>query len=302
LRKMAPFVVQAAAFGAAIGIGKASYDAHVLATHAEAEALAEAEARKKDAARLGDPAACKALAGRYTSVMDRIAGCTHDNDCRVELRGEQWYDLDGCFRLENTSASTEEADRIAREWLEARCVTSYEVCSVQPTAMCRQGRCVERPPPGVPETWVRHVFGRQFTFFAPPDVEIRSQNGLQCGPGAVFHLDRHDFEAHFILDSYGMSLDGDESDLASRPATPVRIGGWSAVARWMNPTYVASTTQGFTQGFLVVFPEKEATCPPFCLPGWGGGVEVGFLHFQARCRTDAACKEAFRILETLAPL
>jgi hypothetical protein len=224
--------------------------------------------------------------------MDRISACTHDNDCRVELRGEQWYDLDGCFRFENARTSTEQADRVAREWLEARCVSSYEVCSAQPGVMCRQGRCVERPPAGVPETWVRRDFARLFTFFVPTDVELTRRNSFECGPGANLTLHRHDFEASFNLSQHGMALG------AARK--PVRIGSYDAAAEWMDAHSLAMEPS-YTQGFTVAIDEKEAVCPPFCLPGWGGG-SVGYLYFTARCRTDEACKEAFRILETLAPL
>ncbi|MDI3289420.1 hypothetical protein [Polyangium sp. 15x6] len=292
LRTMAPFAGLTLAFGAAIGLGKASYDARALAARAEAEAAAEAKARKKVAAQLGDPAHCKVLAGQYTSAMDRISTCTHDNDCRATLRGEQWYDLDGCFRFENRHASTEEADRHARAWLEERCVSRYEVCSAQPTAMCRQGRCVERPPHPVPETWTRREFARLFTFFAPPDVDTTRRNGFDCGPGAILTLHRHDFEASFTLGEYGLALGG--------ATTPVRIGNYHAVTRRMDTTELAMP-QGYTQGFFVAFDEKEAVCPPFCLPELGGSVSVGQLYFQARCHTAQACEEAYRILETLAP-
>ncbi|HVK69153.1 MAG TPA: hypothetical protein VM694_32065 [Polyangium sp.] len=299
LRKIAPYALQAAAFGAALGVGKATYDVHVLAARAEAEAAAEAVARKKAAARRGPPAYCKEFADQYAIAMDSASICTHDNDCRTTLRGEQWYDLDGCFRFENRHrhASTEAADRAAREWLEAKCVSSYEVCSVQPSSMCRKGHCVERPPSGVPETWVRKTFARQFTFFAPPDVEVSTQNGLSCGPGAILGLHRFDFDVTFVLDGYGVALDG--------PTTSVRIGRYGAVAKWMEGIELAMAGPGFARGFLVAFDEKEAACPPFCLPslgGFGGGVEVGYLHVTARCQTDAVCEEAFKILETLAPL
>ncbi|MDI1430415.1 hypothetical protein [Polyangium sorediatum] len=298
LRKIAPYALQAAAFGAALGVGKATYDVHVLAARAEAQAAAEAVARKKAAAQRGPPAYCKEFADQYTIAMDRASTCTHDNDCRVTLRGEQWYDLDGCFRFENRHASTEAADRIAREWLEAKCVSSYEVCSVQPSSMCRKGHCVERPPSGVPETWVRKTFARQFTFFAPPDVDTTLQNGFQCGPGALLNLHRFDFDVTFLLDGYGVALDG--------PTTSVRIGRYGAVAKWMEGLDLAMAGPDYVRGFLVVFDEKEATCPPFCLPGFGGfGSDtgnVGYLHVKARCKTDAVCEEAFKILETLGPL
>ncbi|MDC3989545.1 hypothetical protein [Polyangium jinanense] len=290
LRKMGPFAAQAAVFGAAICMGKASYDARAFAARVEAEA--EANAQKKAEAQLGDPASCKELAGQYTSAMDRVSTCTHDNDCRATLRGDQWYDLDGCFRFENRQTSTEEADRLARAWLEARCVTNYEVCSAQPTAMCRQGRCVERPPHPVPETWTRREFARLFTFFAPPDVDTTRRNGFECGPGARITLHRHDFEASFTLGQYGLELGGS--------TTPVRIGSYHAVTKRMDATELAMP-QGYTQGFFVAFDEKEAVCPPFCLPVLGGGDSVGHLYFQARCHTAEACEEAYWILETLAP-
>ncbi|MDI1444150.1 hypothetical protein [Polyangium sp. 6x1] len=291
-RRMAPFALLSAAFGAAIGIGKAAYDARALAARAEAEAAAEAKARKKAEAPFGSPAYCKELAGQYAIAMDRVSTCTHDNDCRATLRGEQWYDLDGCFRLENRHASTDEADRFAREWLEGRCVSSYEVCSAQPSAMCRKGRCVERPPAAVPETWVRRDLARLFTFFAPPDVEVTGRNGLDCGPGATVTLHRDDFEASFALQQSPVALGGS--------TTPVRIGGYNASSAWMDATLLA-TGEGYKQGFLVAFDEKQAVCPPFCLPGWGGG-SVGHLSFTARCHTAEACEEAWRILQTLAPL
>ncbi|MDC0744403.1 hypothetical protein [Polyangium mundeleinium] len=302
LRKIAPFALQVAAFGAALGVGKATYDVHVLAARADAQAAAEARARKKAAARIGPPAYCKEFADQYAIAMDRASTCTHDNDCRTTLRGEQWYDLDGCFRFENRHASTEDADRIAREWLEAKCVSTYEVCSAQPSPMCRRGHCVERPPSGVPETWVRQTFARQFTFFAPPDVEVSSKNGLSCGPGAILHLDRHDVSAHFLLDRESARPDPDLVTADVRPPLPVRIGRYHAVAQWMDPAHIYATGEGFTQAFAVHFSEEEAVCPPFCLPSlgsFGGGVDVGYLHFTARCRTDAACEEAFKILQTL---
>ncbi|MBW2458914.1 MAG: hypothetical protein JRI68_30730 [Deltaproteobacteria bacterium] len=118
--------------------------------------------------------ACDELAEQYRNERDQARQCSSDERCKAEPRGGYWLALDGCFRFVNPdSPSLGRANRVAALWLDGMCASDYEACVDPLPAMCRDGRCVERPPHPVPPTWNRHTVGYVVSFFLPPDLERR---------------------------------------------------------------------------------------------------------------------------------
>lgn len=140
---------------------------------------------------------CKKLAAAYVAERDRENHCERDEDCAVEVRGEQWTELDGCFRFRNKDASPAPADALARDWLAGGCMSELDLCNEEPLVMCRKGWCVERPPAPVPEDWVRNEYHHIFSLFLPPgykfafpahdDTGIYAVFGGKDGSGQVFY-------------------------------------------------------------------------------------------------------------------
>jgi hypothetical protein len=115
-----------------------------------------------------------------------VTSCASDDDCTGEIRGELWTDLDGRFRFRNRHAPTDRADGVAMAWLGGGCASGYDLLSVSPLAMCRAGRCVERPPAPVPEDWVRVDMAGVYTFFAPPQIDLTMRRNCTGGLGSTY--------------------------------------------------------------------------------------------------------------------
>jgi hypothetical protein len=152
---------------------------------AEAEASSRAGASRPGPAgrRLADAARCEALKLRYEQARVGSDRCERDDECTLELRGRFYTGLDGCFRLSRRSFDGAPADRIAEEWLEAGCASSFDLCpEVRSTAACRAGVCRERPPSPIGEDWSRVDVYERATLFLPPDfVEVPYKS--MCGTG-----------------------------------------------------------------------------------------------------------------------
>jgi hypothetical protein len=114
---------------------------------------------------------CDATRKRYLRELDRLNHCTTDDECRGEARGLFFTDLDWCARYLPGPAPRGEIDALAGQWLEAGCAHDYVECADDPRARCEAGRCVERPPEGIPDAWKRVIVLGYFTFFLPPDFE-----------------------------------------------------------------------------------------------------------------------------------
>src|SRR6185436_19475413 len=119
-------------------------------------------------------------------------------------------------RFHNAQASMDAADALAKAWFEDGCSTQYEVCSIVPQAMCRRGQCVERPPPPVPEDWVRQDIAHLFTFFTPRDVQ-RVHGGGNCTGGLSYG-----FEGRGL--SIYVDYDTDSAVKAPEHARDAKIG------------------------------------------------------------------------------
>ena len=133
--------------------------------------LAASPARAKPAPRVGHKR-CAEIADGYAKERDRANHCERDEECAVELRGEKWSALDGCFRFKHKSAPTAAADAIADTWLEGGCAQEFNLCSEVPQTMCREGRCVEHPRPPIPEDWVRQDALHIFSMFLPKGMNL----------------------------------------------------------------------------------------------------------------------------------
>jgi hypothetical protein len=228
--------------------------------------------------------------------MARASACAREEDCGVDLRGEQYYGLDGCFRMRNLHAPTVEADRIAQQWLDERCVERYEVCSVQPLAACRQGRCVARPPPPIPADWVRRDFARYFTFFTPPDVEV-FEMGVDCGFARLGALGRKgDFMIQLLFDEGSAEPPDGEWQESLAKAERMQLGQLSARVMRGKRNAMHRIHPEFEYGIGVYI--DPGACPPICFP-WSD--RPGRLELHASCRDRAACDEAMRVIQSLRP-
>jgi hypothetical protein len=174
-----------------------------------------AAAPARPVARFAGRESCKKLAGAYVAERDRENHCERDEDCVVEMRGEQWTELDGCFRFRYKATSPAPADALAQAWLAGGCMSELDLCNEEPQVMCRkgfgakdaagdpeprmfeQGFCVERPPDPVPEDWTRNEYHHIFSLFLPPgykfifppheDVLIYAVFGGKDSSGQIFY-------------------------------------------------------------------------------------------------------------------
>lgn len=141
---------------------------------------------------------CRELAGRYRTALSELENCRGDDQCAIEPRGRWWFALDGCFRAFNRTRSRAPADALADRWLERGCATDTEVCPVPRKAVCEAGRCVMRPPAGVPRRWRRQVIARALSFYLPPELtaaDVRSIDSAARrydGEGVQIHVDYGD--------------------------------------------------------------------------------------------------------------
>lgn len=275
-------VTTCVAIGGALGVAAGAKNAHELA-----ETVAAMET-SKPAAIVSDPKRCNETETAYKSTLKTLQSCTEDNDCTVELRGEQWFDLDGCFRLRNQHISTVKADIIAKRWLEQRCLTRYEICTMNPRPMCRNGQCVERPPAPLPETWVRHFFSKQLTFFTPPEIVERLPES-RCGLTDFLALLSENLR--ITLELY--IPNSDQSYLSEW--TQVSFGG-GTFARLKELPVSETVERGFIDGFVVVASTETQEKRPWEIMVAG---LTGALNIHVQCKTKQACKDARLMLGTI---
>lgn len=176
----------------------------------------------------GDPARCAELTKSYKAALDEVNHCESDNECAVELRGEIWFGLDGCARFKGSALSFAKPDAIAKQWAEGGCAKDYELCSRAPEVMCRKGRCLEKPPSPLPDTWIRYDVARAFSFYLPPEMvkeDVRGEDsivrqwksdrislGLDYGAWSN-SLEIFEEERPFVLEERRIEIDGKKAKL-----------------------------------------------------------------------------------------
>lgn len=127
-----------------------------------------------------DAEKCANLAKQYASAWEARNRCERDDDCVASPRGELFTALDGCARFGPRKGDLKFADALAAQWLSAGCADAYEICDEKAEAVCRAGRCNERPPPPLPASWNRIDVERDFHFFLPPELKeipIQAEEG-----------------------------------------------------------------------------------------------------------------------------
>jgi hypothetical protein len=231
-----------------------------------------------------DAAACQRLAAKYTEELKGRRACAVDADCRVEARTDFFATLDGCYRISSRKASLEAANQLAEAWLDASCVEALPACERAPLPACRQGRCGERPPPGVPEDWRRERVPGLLTLFAPPDLRRVPAHGE---------------------DSLVVRYEG-----TSRTLT-LAFGEYEPASTWVNPLRTSELVEVAGQKVpLLRYQSVEGLTPP----RWEARAKVpdaasplreltapaeSSLYFSLDCTISAACDAAPLILSTL---
>jgi hypothetical protein len=117
-----------------------------------------------------EPGVCKAFEGRYDEAWGAQNHCERDDDCLAERRGELFTGLDRGARYRPRAADTRGADALAAEWLAAGCAREYALAEPAPVAVCREGRCDQRPPANLPASWRRVDVGHAFDLYLPPEL------------------------------------------------------------------------------------------------------------------------------------
>jgi hypothetical protein len=225
---------------------------------------------------LADPASCAQLEADHAAAVAKLAACAADADCTAEPRGGTVYELEGCYRFRHRSPPADDtAAQLQERWTSLGCATSYEICPPPPLSMCSQGRCVERPPAPLPETWQRRDLPGMLSFYLPPgmtqETAVAPDGVTQIFRGAGIELvtDLDDTET-------------EDPDIPSK-ATTASIGGYDAKV-WKLPREI---TLSFEGGRDCVPPR----CPFFAR-------DKG-LTLRARCDTATACDDAWTALQSV---
>ena len=227
------------------------------------------------ASHFADPVRCAALHKEHAAAAGNLTVCKVDSECTSELRGGAYFGLQGCHRFRNRLLSPARADAAEKAWFDEGCAASYEICPAPPPAMCREGRCVERPPAPVPETWHREEVPGGFFLYVPPGVTRTTAPGDDpqdasfkgsgirivsdfAGPGAVL------------------------SDEAGE-GRPVQIGGHPARV-WRSGAEITLT-----------FDRGPSCQPPRCSQLTGEDQ----LTLHADCEGEPACDDAWTALQSV---
>lgn len=225
---------------------------------------------------IGAPGECAALKKQHEAAISKLAVCSADADCTVESRGGVYFDLEGCYRYRNQRSSSSEAAAIETEWLDEGCATSYEICPLPPFVMCLEGRCAERPPPPIPETWHREDVPGGFFLYLPPGTERRDEVGEDS---IVAHYSGGGLDIASDVGPYGGGAPDDEGE-----GTVMAIGGHDARV-WRSA------------GHVTVFFEHAKPCgPPRCRPRFAIGEK---LTVHASCDGEQACISAWLALQSV---
>ncbi len=230
---------------------------------------------------------CERLRQAYAGALS--SSCTADQDCTGEIRGQQWTGLDGCFRFRDRRVSSAAADRIAADWLGGGCAETYDVCSIAPQAMCRAGRCVERPPAPVPEDWTRQSFAHAFTFFVPP--EVKDQGPQRSCTGGLHGLVRGDGMRIELVYDNGME--------APARAAELSIGGVPALVATREQTDDEIASLHGRYEAVAFFPATagDTAAPPPTL--WGSGTGSFALQVTGSGRTRADREVALAVIRSI---
>lgn len=222
-----------------------------------------------------DPTLCASLKKDHEAAVAKLAPCTSDAQCAADARGGAVYELEGCYRFRNRSFPLNEAEAIQKRWTSHGCATSYEICPPPPLAMCSEGRCVERPPPPIPETWRRHDLPGVLSLYLPPEVKPASVPSIDSGT-QVFRGGGIEMTTDLDARSSG------DPDLPGKLITTA-IGGHAAKL-WKR-----------SREITVLFEGQPGCAPPRC-PFFAQEYD---LTLRARCDTEAACDDAWRALESV---
>jgi len=193
---------------------------------------------------------CRAMAVAYDVELEVVSRCSHDDDCRAELRGGNKMALDGCWRFVNRHVSRAHLDALSAVWVNSGCPSQFAYCRTETCRelagpVCRAGRCVDRTPDGIPTDWVRHEVAAWFSFFAPADIEIdprtvrpgekaRAEDDrmrvsrVYLGKGLLIEIE---YPSHWTAESASRTLDQDDLIETATGAT-WRIYGEDPYDRW----------------------------------------------------------------------
>jgi len=217
---------------------------------------------------------CVKLKEQHDAAVAKLGACAADTDCAVETRGGVYFGLEGCYRYRNRRVSTDEAAALEARWRDDGCAASYEICPPEPLAMCRAGRCVERPPPPLPETWHREEVPGGFFIYLPSEMKRVSEQGLDS---PVSHHWGGGIELTSSFGNYGGPSGG-----ADRDGEAMKIGGYGVLV-WRS-----------ARAITVSFEEAKACEPPRC-PYFAAGDK---LSLHATCDTEEACETAWTALRS----
>lgn len=234
-----------------------------------------ASAKAEPHPHLADPVECAALKSSHDDALSRLVQCTADADCAVEARGGAFFELEGCYRFRSRHQPSGELERIEARWTRLGCSTGYETCPPPPLAMCSQGRCAERPPPPLPETWHREDVPGAFSLYLPPAAS-RTGGLPYDAHGALFQGEGLEIATDF----------GQWGDAAPEPpgkSAPMKIGGHD-VKVWREARKIT-----------VLFDDERGCAPPKC-PFFA---QENRLTLWARCDTEAACGDAWLALQSV---
>ncbi len=227
------------------------------------------------ASHFADPARCASLQKEHTSAVRDLTVCTVDSECTSERRGGAHFGLEGCYRFRNRTLSPTRADAAEKAWLDEGCAASYEICPEPPPSMCREGRCVERPPAPIPESWHREDVPGGFFMYVPPGVT----RGADPGDDA---LDAS-YKGNGIRIVSDFAAPGAVLSDEAGEGRAVQIGGHPARV-WRNPSEI-------TLSF-----ERGPSCQP---PRCSRFTDDDRLTLHADCEGEAACDNAWLALQSV---
>jgi hypothetical protein len=222
-----------------------------------------------------DPARCAALEKEHAAAAADLTACKVDTECTSELRGGAFFGLSGCHRFQSRLRSPDRADVAEKAWFDEGCAASYEICPPPPPAMCREGRCVERPPAPIPETWHREEVPGGFFMYVPPGVT----RGAARGDDA---LDAS-YQGNGIRIVSDFAEPGAVLSEEAGEGRPVTVGGHPARV-WRNRTEITLTF------------ERGVSCQP---PRCSRFTDDDRLTLHADCEGEPACDDAWTALQSV---
>jgi hypothetical protein len=228
---------------------------------------------------------CDQLESEYRASAERLRTCSDSADCDVEPFSGDVRGLTECHRFRNERLSSETTDAIADRWLSAGCaIPLQEICAAAPRAQCRDGRCVELPPPPLPASWVAGDVRGILGLHVPPGVPLvrvkrddvlmyhwasqRLELRLEYGDGVqAVELERYAGE-HIVIDGVAASM-------------VRRDDAWLGGSAWSMALVVPATPP----------------CPSSQCGAWlGRGTK---LTLWATCMTPSDCRDAEAVMRSL---